>query len=146
MRVLRALLLGLLPCVLGPGCYRAEIDLGLLAAASPDSGGASGASGAPGVDCDMAPLEAEQDACRLDPPTKEECTEQDTDGWKGCYSGGCAVCTKSVTDYPYYFDWHPCCLANNTCNSNNPVLCNARCPPPTQHDKVPPCWLAEATP
>lgn len=139
---LGALLLGLLPVALGPGCYRAEIDLGLLAAES----GSAGVSGAPGTECDMAQVDAEQDACRIDPPTLAECTEQAVNGWSGCYSGGCAVCTKSVADYPYYFDWHPCCLANDTCNSNDPVRCNARCPPPAEHDKVRPCWLAEATP
>jgi hypothetical protein len=69
------------------------------------------------------------------------CSVQDLEGWAGCYSGGCAVCIEGVADYPYYFDWHPCCEPNPNCNSNNSHVtkCDARCPAPTERDKVPPC-------
>lgn len=128
-----------------PSCYRAEIDLGLLGGTSPDSGGEAGASSAAEPACDETQVEAEQARCRLLLPTRAACTEQDTEGWAGCYDGGCAVCADSVTDYPYYFDWHPCCQPNTTCHSNPPIKCNARCPAPTERDKVRPCWLVEAT-
>jgi hypothetical protein len=142
------LLLSAGPC---PSCYRAEIDLGLLAGESPESGGnaggEAGASSATEPACDEAQVDDEQAQCRKDLPTKAECTEPDPDGWSACYNGGCNVCVETAADYPYYFDWHPCCQGNTTCNSNLPGLkCNARCPLPTEHDKVRPCWLAEATP
>jgi hypothetical protein len=130
-----------------PSCYRAEIDLGLLAAASPEPGGEAGGNGAAEPACDDTQVDDEQAQCRLgDLPTRAECTEQDRDGWSGCYNGGCAVCRDSVAGYPYYFDWHPCCIVNTSCNSNGPVKCNARCPAPTEHDKVRPCWRVDATP
>lgn len=147
---LSALLLLLLCAGPSPSCYRAEIDLGLLAALPPEpgdnAGGEAGASAAAEPTCDDTQVDDEQAQCRMDLPTKAECSEQDRDGWSGCYDGGCAVCRDSVIGYPYYFHWHPCCIANETCHSNDPVKCNARCPAPREHDKVRPCWLAEATP
>jgi hypothetical protein len=148
---LSALVLLLLCAGASPSCYRAEIDLGLLAASPPDpsgnTGGEAGASGAAEPACDETQVDDEQAQCRMQLPTRAECAEPDPDGWSACYDGGCNVCVETVTDYPYYFKWHPCCQANSTCNSNGPGFkCNARCPPPTEHDKVPPCWLAEATP
>jgi hypothetical protein len=142
--------------ILSPSCYRAEIDLGLRANDSPQvggdagmAGGAAGQAGAPAEpECDPQPLAAELELCKFHEPTREECTEQDREGFQGCYSGGCWVCTELLSDYPYYFKWNPCCRENTTCNSNldKVVRCHASCPIPSEHDKVPPCWLADVTP
>lgn len=134
---------------LSPSCYRAEIDLGLLAQSSPQTGGEAGAAGSSAEpDCDPQELSPELELCKIHEWTREECTEQDRDGFKACYSGGCSLCVELVSDYPYYFKWNPCCQDNTTCNSNlgSVVKCHANCPIPTEHDKVPPCWLADVTP
>jgi hypothetical protein len=136
-RLLRALPLSLSLAATPMGCYRAEIDLSPVLDESESTETGEGAS------CDDSPLDATQVGCRLLLPTRAECSVQDAEGWSGCYDGGCSVCTKSVRDYPYYFDWHPCCLPNDDCHSNSPLKCNARCPNPTEHDKVKPCFVIE---
>ena len=126
-------------------CYRAQIDLTPLVDDLP-SAGASGAAGDAGgaaanVDCDRAPLDAVQEQCHsVFKPTAADCHEADPAGWDGCYAGGCAVCSEKFSDFPHYLDWHPCCEANPTCNRNLPVTCNVRCPAPTEHDKIAPCF------
>lgn len=112
------------------------------------SAGASGQGGAPAEPtCIDEPLTADEEVCRLlGAPSGGECSEQDPGGWMGCYNGNCQVCTKSVVDYPYYFDWHPCCKANTTCGSNDPVFCNSLCPPPTEREKIPPCFRVALEP
>ena len=143
-----ALLIGL--ACFSPSCHRAEIDFSLAAHDAGQGGDAAervlsgGAGGAADLVCDDSPLDETQQACRLGAlPSLAQCTEQDVQGWSGCYAGGCAVCTKSVREYPYYFDWHPCCAPNGTCASNVPVKCNARCPAPTARDKRKPCFVIE---
>lgn len=121
-----------------PCCQQAELDLS-PAKNEPAQGGNAGAAG----DCE--PLDRVQEACRRGAlPNRAECSEQDVQGWSGCYDGGCAVCTKLLRDYPYYFDWHPCCEPNDTCGSSGPVKCNARCPAPTDTDRQRPCFIGGA--
>jgi hypothetical protein len=146
------LALALLPIpllVLSGSCHRAELDLSRFARSSPEGGDSSssvppGSGGSGGVPCDESPLDDVQEDCRQGAlPTRADCSEQDVQGWSGCYAGGCAVCTKAVVGYPYYFDRHPCCESNDTCNSNDPKKCNARCPAPTERDKWKPCFVIE---
>jgi hypothetical protein len=113
--------------VLSGSCHRAELDLSRV-----------------DVPCDDSSLDPVQEDCHRGAlPTRADCSAQDAQGWSGCYDGGCAVCTKAVVGYPYYFDRHPCCESNDTCNSNDPVKCNARCPAPTERDKWKPCSVIE---
>lgn len=155
-------------CVLGglvaASCYRAEIDLNVLmdaaaggttAAAGSDSsggeadGGALGEAGQAGAggqepSCVDDELDAVQAECqRLGHPTAEQCMFA-PGGWDGCVAGACYVCTKLLRDYPYYFQWHPCCLRNPTCYSNQPYKCDARCPRPTERDQHPRCSAQNA--
>lgn len=146
------------------GCYRAEIDLtpltddmlragaaggGAPTAGSPAAGGAGSmssgageageaASGAPA--CDPTPETSLERDCRLHVPSSLECDEMAEPGWKGCYAGGCTVCVEVLAGYTHYFDWHPCCVPNTTCSTHTPLKCNARCPAPTEHDTVAPCF------
>jgi hypothetical protein len=149
--------------LVGSSCYRAEIDLTPLlddmslggggaplsgaAGTAMSAGGGAGdaATGAGGVACDdVSVLEQTQEVCRsLRTPTAAECYEQAPDGWAGCYAGGCTVCTEQLREYPHYFDWHPCCRPNDTCAPIHPVTCNVRCPAPTEHDKIPPCFTIQ---
>jgi hypothetical protein len=105
----------------------------------------AGAGGDDGSPVDTPCLEEQPDpeqlACRLLPPTTAECREQPDDGWAGCYAGGCAVCRELVEDFPFYFDWHPCCRPNITCGFSSPQLCNARCPQPSERDRELPCFV-----
>jgi hypothetical protein len=112
------------------------------------SAGAAGQSSTtaepPCIDEQVTP---DEEICRqLGAPDRAECSEQASDGWKGCYFGNCLVCAKSVLDYPYYFDWHPCCKVNDTCSSNDPMRCNSLCPAPTEREKSPPCFRVALTP
>jgi hypothetical protein len=102
--------------------------------------------------CQDEPMSAEHAVCHLTgiKPGVKECAEADSGEhrWKGCYNGGCAVCTLhgELPDYPYYFDWHPCCSKNDTCSNHDPFVCNALCPLPTEHDKVAPCGKLDPNP
>jgi hypothetical protein len=164
--------LSLLTPLVAASCYHAEIDLKPLldsdSSGTSGSGGqaavgqgglpepvvggapdlAAGAGGVGGdVECDDTPLEDVDSACLLVGATKAECDPQPLGGWKSCYAGGCTVCTdesKLVAGYPYYFKWHTCCFPNSTCGRNDYHVCNQRCPVPTEHDKVPPCWVLAA--
>lgn len=129
-----------------PACYRVEMNLQELADGS--SGSVLGGAGGESAECDDSPVDDVQESCRkFGLPSRAQCAEQDPDGWLGCYDGGCRVCNKMLRDYPYYLAWHPCCSDDdNTCNSNSPVVCNPRCPAPTERDRVRPCWLAPTTP
>ena len=104
-------------------------------------GEAGGAAGAP--KCDPTPEDPAQKPCHLRNPSKLSCDEQDVAGWNGCYGGGCAICTQSLIDYPYYFDRHPCCQPNPTCSTHPPQRCSPLCPPPTELDKRPLCFNLE---
>jgi hypothetical protein len=143
-RVLR-LLLGLSGAVVCgyPSCYRAELDFSQsYGSLQGGEGGATSGAGGAGEGCYDFPLDSAQRDCQTGVlPTLAECTDQDVEGWSGCYAGGCAVCTKSLREYPHYFNWHPCCEPNSTCGSNSPVKCNSRCPAPTERDKRMPCFL-----
>jgi hypothetical protein len=117
---------------------------GDAAAAGADARGGAGVGGASRIvvlPCIDEQLTAQEETCRLlGPRDLDACPEATLDDWEGCYADTCAVCTKSVTEYPFYFDWHPCCQANVTCGSNDPVRCNALCPEPTEREKHPPCF------
>jgi hypothetical protein len=147
------------------GCYHAEIDLTPFSdemsragaaggrassAGAPASGGVggepmsgaggeAGEAGAGAPACDPAPEDRAQSVCRQHVPSMLECDEMAPSGWKGCYAGGCTVCVEVLAGYAHYFDWHPCCEPNTTCGLHAPLRCNARCPAPTEHDKVAPC-------
>lgn len=120
--------------------------------ASQELGGAgAGASNGDGP-CEDPPFSVDDKFCNDTgiKPDRIACVEQDVSlkGFEGCYNGGCAVCTVhgEVPDYPYYFDWHPCCQKNPNCGSLPRFYCNERCPRPTEHDKVPPCGKRGAPP
>lgn len=100
--------------------------------------GVAGSAGAP--KCDPTPDEAIQGQCRLRPPAKQVCDEQDKPGWAGCYNGGCSICSEVLVEFPYYLARHPCCGPNTTCGVHSPLLCSPLCPPPSELDKKPPCY------
>lgn len=111
---------------------------------SATSDGGGGEGGAVAVECDPSPLDELQWNCLyLGRPSREACLQQEENGelsgWPGCYDGACNACTKLLRDYPYYFAWHPCCWANDTCKSNDPAQCSVACPAPSERDKHPIC-------
>jgi hypothetical protein len=145
-------------------CYRAEIDLSPLAetragAPSLSETGGSGQQVATGdggefneatrSNCQDPPFSPDDLTCHItgEKPTRSMCVA-DPKGWPGCYDGGCSVCTHDgvVPGYPYYFKWHPCCSANDTCSNHDPFRCNPLCPQPTEHDKVAPCGENDPNP
>jgi hypothetical protein len=120
----------------------ATSDAGGSATSEAGRGGEGG--GAVAVECDASPLDDLQWSCSyLGRPSREACLQQEENGelsgWQGCYDGACNACTKLLRDYPYYFAWHPCCRANDTCKSNTPVHCAVACPAPSERDKHPRC-------
>lgn len=134
-----------------PDASRTEAGQASISAGGSGEGGVTseqaGAAGAP-AECDGSWRDTVEDtACRQGgPPTRAECVEQPLVSWRGCYDGGCTVCTDLVESYPYYFKWHPCCIPNHVCSNHQPVLCNSRCPPPTEHDRIPPCGALDPNP
>ncbi|HVY28383.1 MAG TPA: hypothetical protein VHB79_17630 [Polyangiaceae bacterium] len=112
--------------------------------------GAGGDSAGAGGQCQDPALSAWDHSCLISglKPSTKVCAPQDLDGWKGCYDGGCMVCTRHgvLPGYPYYFAWHPCCSPNDTCSNHNPFYCNPLCPPPTEHDQVAPCGTDDPNP
>lgn len=126
---------------------------GGVAGETTDRGGAGGwiAINTGGA-CQDEPLSVEHSVCHVTgvKPGVKECAEADGSEyrWRGCYNGGCAVCTLhgELPGYPYYFDWHPCCSKNDTCSNHDPFVCNALCPAPTEHDKVAPCGKLDPNP
>jgi hypothetical protein len=54
--------------------------------------------------------------------------------WSGCRGSGCYVCVELVSSYPKYFEHHPNCAKNTTCQ-NSYFTCSAACPAPTDTDK-----------
>jgi len=154
-------------------CYRAEVDLSSLredggpggrggesssetgsggapiweaGTGGADSGSGAGAGGEAG--CVDSPLDENQIGCeKTGALPRAYCSVQDIEGWSGCYNGGCAVCVEGVADYPHYFTWYPCCGQNFECNSNlrHATKCDARCPAPTERDKLPPCSARDVT-
>ena len=53
--------------------------------------------------------------------------------WSGCRGTGCWVCAEQVQGYTRYFQNHPSCLLNETCDGQF-FTCNAACPAPTAAD------------
>jgi hypothetical protein len=53
--------------------------------------------------------------------------------WAGCRGNGCAVCAEQVQGYTRYFQNHPRCVLNTTCDGSF-FTCNALCPAPTMAD------------
>lgn len=92
------------------------------------------------INCDDAIQGDLERQCRLLRPSAEECSAPSEDGWAGCSASGCRVCREALVDYPYYFDWHPCCAAAN-CDDAPSKLCDQRCPEPSAHDAVQPCFV-----
>jgi hypothetical protein len=64
-----------------------------------------------------------------------------TGGWQGCRGTGCSVCSELVADYACYFQNHPSCIPNSTCQGLY-FTCNANCPAPTEADR---CCTATAS-
>jgi hypothetical protein len=62
--------------------------------------------------------------------------------WAGCRGNGCAVCAEELTHYPCYFQNHPGCALNNTCDGSFST-CNAACPQPSTADA---CGACDGTP
>lgn len=65
-------------------------------------------------------------------------------GWRGCRGTGCSVCSELVANYPCYFQNHPTCIPNSTCQGLY-FTCNALCPAPTQADKCTTSCTASAS-
>lgn len=122
------------------------------AAGETGSAGAVAAAGAGGepMQCEDPDFGAWNHSCLIsgEKPPVEVCAPQDTAGWRGCYNGGCAVCTEEgkLPGYPYYFAWHPCCSPNDTCSNHKPFYCNRLCPPPTERDRFAPCGQNDPNP
>ena len=55
--------------------------------------------------------------------------------WNGCRGTGCGVCSELVTEYPRYFENHPLCARNTTCD-NGYSNCSVNCPKPTAVDQA----------
>jgi hypothetical protein len=53
--------------------------------------------------------------------------------WQGCRGTGCLVCAELVANYPCYFQNHPNCASNSTCDGQYNT-CSDACPAPTQAD------------
>jgi hypothetical protein len=53
--------------------------------------------------------------------------------WRGCRGTGCHVCAELVANYPCYFQNHPNCVSNSTCDGQY-FTCSDACPAPTQAD------------
>jgi V8-like Glu-specific endopeptidase len=56
-------------------------------------------------------------------------------GWKACRGSGCSVCSDAfnASYYDLYFQNHPNCSLNTTCNGSHST-CNAACPEPSAID------------
>lgn len=61
----------------------------------------------------------------------------DTARWDGCRGSGCWVCAEKVSaaQYPRYFENHPRCLLNTTCDGQA-YNCSVNCPRPTAIDQA----------
>lgn len=54
--------------------------------------------------------------------------------WDGCRGTGCAPCSDLVDGYSRYFENHPNCVRNPTCNGQY-NQCSSQCPRPTEADR-----------
>jgi hypothetical protein len=54
-------------------------------------------------------------------------------GWAGCRGNGLAVCTELVEGYACYWENHPQCASNPTCDGTY-FACNRDCPEPSAAD------------
>ena len=54
-------------------------------------------------------------------------------GWVGCRGNGLAVCSELVAGYPCYWENHPRCARNDTCEGSY-FTCNRDCPAPDAAD------------
>lgn len=67
------------------------------------------------------------------PTTADRC--DGTPGqWAGCRGTGCHVCAELVDEYKCYFQNHPKCNRNTTCDGLY-FTCNENCPAPTEADR-----------
>lgn len=64
--------------------------------------------------------------------------------WQGCRGTGCLVCAELVASYPCYFQNHPNCASNSTCDGLY-FTCSDACPAPTQADTCEPPPSCNAT-
>lgn len=83
--------------------------------------------------CDHNPV---HDSCSSDcpPPGGRDQCDGTPGNWKGCRGLGCYVCSVLVRDYPKYFQNHPVCSANPSCQGQY-YTCSAACPPPAPEDR-----------
>jgi hypothetical protein len=65
-------------------------------------------------------------------PPSSQCSGA-SGGWLGCRGTGCHACIDLLEDYPRYFQNHPNCVPNTTCNGSH-YTCSANCPAPTSSD------------
>jgi hypothetical protein len=159
-------LLGLLLLV-SSGCHRAEIELDFEEA----EGGAPSLPNTPAAGARVfdplfsgneprhtAPLGSERTPSRLLAECQQPlealqaecvflgravCKQAPIAGELRACVGPCAVCREQLRDYPHYFEWHPCCEAKSCASDAELTECDARCPPPSEHDQVAPCSLGE---
>ncbi len=84
--------------------------------------------------CDQAcPPPTEADRC-----SSGEICDGIGDGiWDGCRGTGCSVCAEKLVGYDCYFENHPECILNTTCEGRF-FSCDQACPPPTEADRCGP--------
>jgi hypothetical protein len=56
------------------------------------------------------------------------------DGWDGCRGYGVWVCVELLDGFPRYFENHPACSPNTTCQGLH-FACSSSCPPPGPGDR-----------
>ena len=54
--------------------------------------------------------------------------------WDGCRGTGCSVCAEKLGGFDCYFDNHPDCILNVTCEGRF-FSCDEACPPPSEEDR-----------
>jgi hypothetical protein len=86
----------------------------------------------PEVACDASMSEC-SDSCPP-PSAADMCTcAAPPQGWHGCGSSGCDVCSSQVAAYACYFYNHPQCGKDDACGGG-PGKCSDHCPQPSSAD------------
>ena len=66
-------------------------------------------------------------------PSATDTSSGSASSWVACRGSGIYVCEEKVAGYDHYFENHPLCQPNSTCNGLY-FWCSAACPPPTDDD------------
>jgi hypothetical protein len=93
------------------------------------------------AECDPRPFRDEELPCLRDEFSSQRCSETPSTNWQGCRATGCGVCPdalQALGEYPFYFENHPCCDRNETCDGDY-YPCSSVCPEPDPLDRLPKC-------